>query len=94
MPLRLRLVPPTHRSTTDAFVSLEPVDRGCVLQLSHFVTDTARSIDNCYVVDLHPSLARLEPCLAGRPAAWDWDVFAQAHAHYASMGVARPGHAS
>ena len=38
---------------------LEPVDTGCVLRLSHFVTDTAAAIDNCYVVGLHTSLARL-----------------------------------
>ena len=45
---------------------LEPVDTGCVLRLSHFVTDAAAAIDNCYVVGLHASLARLAPCLAGR----------------------------
>jgi uncharacterized protein YndB with AHSA1/START domain len=69
---------------------LEPVDTGCVLRLSHFVTDTAGAIDNCYVVGLHASLARLAPCLAGRPVAWDWDGFAEAQAHYASIGLAPP----
>jgi uncharacterized protein YndB with AHSA1/START domain len=69
---------------------LEPVDTGCVLRLSHFVTDTAAAIDNCYVVGLHASLARLSPCLAGRPIAWDWDGFADAQAHYASIGLAPP----
>jgi uncharacterized protein YndB with AHSA1/START domain len=69
---------------------LEPVDTGCVLRLSHFVTDTAGAIDNCYVVGLHASLARLAPCLAGRPVAWDWDCFAEAQAHYASIGLAPP----
>ena len=69
---------------------LEPVDTGCVLRLSHFVTDTARAIDNCYVVGLHTSLTRLAPCLAGRPVAWDWDGFAEAQAHYAGIGLAPP----
>jgi len=69
---------------------LEPVDTGCVLRLSHFVTDTAGAIDNCYVVGLHASFARLAPCLAGRPVAWDWDGFAEAQAHYASIGLAPP----
>ncbi len=67
---------------------LEPVDTGCVLRLSHFVTDTDRAIGNSYVVGLHASLARLEPCLAGRPVAWDWDGCAEAQAHYASVGLA------
>ncbi len=67
---------------------LEPVDSGCLLRLSHFVTDAATAIDNCYVVGLDASLARLEPCLAGRPVAWDWDRFADAQAHYASAGLA------
>ena len=67
---------------------LEPVETGCVLRLSHFVTDTAAAIDNCYVVGLHASLARLVPCLAGRPTAWDWDGFAEAQAHYATIGIA------
>ena len=72
---------------------LEPVDTGCMLRLSHFVTDTATAINNCYVVGLYASLARLEPCLAGRPIAWDWDGFAVAQAHYASPGLARPASA-
>ena len=67
---------------------LEPVDDGCVLRLSHFVTDPDQARDNCYVVGLHASLARLEPCLAGRPVAWDWDGFAIAQAHYATLGFA------
>lgn len=67
---------------------LESVDTGCVLRLSHFVTDTAAAIDNCYVVGLHASLARLVPCLAGHPTSWDWDGFADAQAHYATVGLA------
>jgi uncharacterized protein YndB with AHSA1/START domain len=67
---------------------LEPVESGCVLRLSHFVTDTAAAIDKCYVVGLHASLSRLEPCLAGSPVAWDWDAFAVAQGQYASMGLA------
>lgn len=69
---------------------LEPVETGCVLRLSHFVTDAATAIDNCYVVGLHASLARLVPCLEGRPIAWDWDGFAETQAHYASVGLAPP----
>jgi uncharacterized protein YndB with AHSA1/START domain len=69
---------------------LEPADAGCVLRLSHFVTDTAAAIDSCYVVGLHASLARLEPCLAGAPVPWDWDAFAEAQAHYAGLGFAPP----
>jgi uncharacterized protein YndB with AHSA1/START domain len=96
----LRLEPPMllEHSYADAGSymrwELEPVDTGCVLRLSHFVTDTARAIDNCYVVGLHASLARLGPCLAGRPVAWDWDGFAEAQAHYASIGLAAPVDAS
>jgi len=67
---------------------LEPVDGGCVLRLSHFVTDTSAAVDNCFVVGLHTSLSRLVPCLAGRPIAWDWDAFAEARAHYAGIGLA------
>ena len=67
---------------------LQPEGPGCVLRLSYFVTDVPGAIDNCYVVGLHASLARLEPCLAGRPVPWDWDAFAAAQAYYASVGVA------
>jgi uncharacterized protein YndB with AHSA1/START domain len=95
----LRVEPPTLLEHTHADAShlrweLEPVDTGCVLRLSHFVTDTAQAIANCYVVGLHASLARLEPCLAGRPVAWDWEGFAAAQAHYASAGLAPPVDAS
>ena len=69
---------------------LEPVGSGCVLRLSHFVTDVDTAIGNCYVVGLHASLARLVPCLDRRPVAWDWDGFADAQAHYASLGFAPP----
>lgn len=67
---------------------LEAVDGGCVLRLSHFVTDVEAAIANCYVVGLDASLARLEPCLAGRPTPWDWEGFAAAQAHYATLGFA------
>jgi uncharacterized protein YndB with AHSA1/START domain len=91
----LRVEPPkllehTHVDASYLRWELEPVETGCVLRLSHFVTDPASAIDNCYVVGLHASLARLEPCLAGRPVAWDWDGFAEAQAHYASVGLAPP----
>ena len=69
---------------------LESVESGCLLRLSHFVTDTATAVDNCYVVGLHTSLSRLEPCLAGAPTAWDWDAFAESQAQYASIGLAPP----
>jgi uncharacterized protein YndB with AHSA1/START domain len=67
---------------------LEPVATGCVLRLSHFVTDGAAAIENCYVVGLHQSLSRLAPLLAGQPIAWDWDAFAEAQTEYARMGLA------
>ncbi|MFT3855175.1 MAG: hypothetical protein QM733_20940 [Ilumatobacteraceae bacterium] len=66
------------------------MDTGCVLRLSHFVTDPGAAIDNCYVVGLHTSLSRLEPNLAGHPVAWDWDGFAATQAHYATIGLAPP----
>ncbi|MFN8052556.1 MAG: SRPBCC family protein [Acidimicrobiales bacterium] len=69
---------------------LESVDTGCVLRLSHFVTDVAPAVERGYVVGLHHSLSRLEPCLAGRPTPWDWDVFADTQAHYAALGLAAP----
>jgi uncharacterized protein YndB with AHSA1/START domain len=69
---------------------LEPVETGCVLRLSHFVTDPDTAIDGCYIVGLHTSLSRLEPCLAGSPTPWDWDAFAAAQDHYATLGLASP----
>lgn len=92
----LRLEPPTLLEHTHVDPGslvrweLEPVDNGCVLRLSHFVPDTQTAIDRCYVVGLDASLARLEPCIAGRPVAWDWDGFAEAQAHYATLGFAPP----
>ncbi|MFN7148531.1 MAG: SRPBCC family protein [Microthrixaceae bacterium] len=67
---------------------LEPVDDGCILRLSHFVNDVGGAIDNCYVVGLHTSLTRLEPCLAGRPVPWDWESFEESKARYAALGLA------
>ena len=92
----LRVEPPMLLEHTHADPSsymrweLEAVDTGCVLRLSHFVTDTDAAIGNCYVVGLQASLARLEPCLAGHPVPWDWDGFAAAQAHYATIGLAPP----
>jgi uncharacterized protein YndB with AHSA1/START domain len=92
----LRVEPPMLLEHTHADAAsymrweLEPVDTGCVLRLSHFVPDPDAAIGNCYVVGLHASLARLAPCLAGRPIAWDWDGFAEAQAHYADIGLAPP----
>lgn len=67
---------------------LEPDDAGCVLRLSHFVTDPAVAIDRGYLVGLHQSLERLRPCLAGAPIAWDWDGFADHQRRYAAAGLA------
>lgn len=67
---------------------LEAVDTGCVLRLSHFVTDAGDAIGKCFVVGLHTSLSRLEPCLAGDPVAWNWSEFAAAQAAYAVLGLA------
>jgi uncharacterized protein YndB with AHSA1/START domain len=67
---------------------LEAFETGCVLRLSHFIADPADAIEKCYVVGLHASLARLGPCVAGHPTAWDWDGFADAQAHYSSIGLA------
>jgi uncharacterized protein YndB with AHSA1/START domain len=67
---------------------LESVDAGCVLRLSHFVTDVPAAIDNCYVVGLHTSLSRLVPCLDGHPVPWDWEAFAETQAAYATVGLA------
>jgi uncharacterized protein YndB with AHSA1/START domain len=73
---------------------LEAVDAGCLLRLTHTVTDVRDAIDNCYVVGLQTSLDRLGPALAGRPASWDWDAFAAHRAHYADLGLAAPEDAS
>ena len=67
---------------------LEPLDTGCVLRLSHFVTDVVAAVENGYVVGLHTSLSRLLPCLAGEPVPWDWEAFAEARARYAELGLA------
>lgn len=67
---------------------LEAVDDGCILRLSHFVTDVAAAVDRCYVVGLHTSLLRLVPCLQGAPTPWDTAAFALAQAHYATVGLA------
>jgi uncharacterized protein YndB with AHSA1/START domain len=92
----LRVEPPTLLEHTHADAGssmrwrLEPVDTGCVLRLSHFVTDPESAIRNCYVVGLHTSLERLVPALERRPIAWDWDGFAEAQASYAELGLAPP----
>jgi uncharacterized protein YndB with AHSA1/START domain len=69
---------------------LEAVDGGCILRLSHTVPDADTAIGGCYVVGLHTSLSRLEPALAGDPAAWDWESFATSQAAYAELGFAPP----
>ena len=67
---------------------LEAEGDGCVLRLSHFVTDRAAAIANCYVVGLHTSLDRLAPCLDGEPTPWDWEGFAAHQRRYALAGLA------
>ena len=67
---------------------LEAVEAGCVLRLSQFVPDAGAAVDRCYVVGLHTSLSRLEPCLSGHPASWDWEAFSLARSHYAALGLA------
>jgi uncharacterized protein YndB with AHSA1/START domain len=90
----LRVEPPlllehTHADPGSRMLwELEPADGGCVLRLSHFVPDRGAAIDNCYIVGLHMSLSRLAPCLAGAPAPWDWDVFADHQRRYAVAGLA------
>ena len=50
--------------------------------------DPAAAIDRGYLVGLHQSLERLEPCLAGAPIPWDWDGFAAHQRRYAAAGLA------
>ena len=69
---------------------IEAVDSGCILRLTQHVSDVIAAIDGCWVVGLHTSLSRLEPCLAGAPAPWDWGAFADAQARYADAGLAAP----
>ena len=73
---------------------LEAHDTGCILRLSHIVPDAEAAIDNCWLVGLQTSITRREPCPAGTPQPWDWDAFAAARAHYATIGLAAPEEAS
>jgi uncharacterized protein YndB with AHSA1/START domain len=90
----LRVEPPvllehTHVGPDSRLLwELEPDGDGCLLRLSHFVTDRAAAIDNCYAVGLHTSLDRLAPCLEGSPTPWDWDAFARHQRRYAAAGLA------
>ena len=92
----LRLEPPVLLEHTHldagSFMrwELEPADGGCTLRLSHFVQDAQAAIANCYLVGLHESLERLEPCLSGKPEPWDWERFGRAQARYAVIGLAAP----
>ncbi len=67
---------------------LEPVGEGCVLRLTHVMPDADAGIERCYVVGLHTSLSRLEPCLTATPSPWDWEAFERARAAYAHVGLA------
>ena len=67
---------------------LAALDDGCLLRLTQHVSDVAAAIDGCWIVGLHTSFSRLEPCLAGSPEPWDWDAFAASQAHYAEAGLA------
>ncbi len=90
----LRVEPPTlleHTHVDPGSVirwELESVGEGCILRLSHRVTDPELAIENCYVVGLHMSLERLAPSLRGQPVDWDWAVFAEHQARYAARGLA------
>ena len=90
----LRLDPPvllehTHPAPGSILLwELEVVGSGCILRLTHSLPDVTEAIDNNYLVGLQTSLARLEPCLAGRSEPWDWESFAAAQAHYAALGLA------
>jgi uncharacterized protein YndB with AHSA1/START domain len=92
----LRLEPPsllehTHPAAGSSMRwELEAVDTGCILRLSHMVPDVPDAVENCYLVGLQTSLDRLEPSLAGRPRAWDWEAFAVTQSHYAQLGLAAP----
>jgi uncharacterized protein YndB with AHSA1/START domain len=67
---------------------LAPVDDGCVLRLSHTVTDAEDAVGSGFVVGLHTSLSRLEPCLSGTPVPWDWAEHDVTQAAYAERGLA------
>lgn len=69
---------------------LEEIAEGCLLRVAHFVTDVASAVDRCFLVGLQTSLDRFEPALASRPVDWDWDAFAEAQAHYSTLGFAPP----
>ena len=69
---------------------LERADGGCTLRLSHFLADPQIAVTNCYLVGLHESLERLEPCLSGKPEPWDWERFGRNQARYADQGLAVP----
>ena len=73
---------------------LEPVDTGCVLRLSHFVTDADAAIDNCYVVGLHTSLARLEPASPVGPSPGTGTASPRRRRTTPSLGLAAPVAAS
>ena len=92
----LRLEPPTlleHTHVDEGSVmrwELAPEAGGCLLRLSHVVPDVQAAVTNCYLVGLHESLERLEPCLAGKPEPWDWERFGRNQARYAEQGLAAP----
>lgn len=67
---------------------LEGFETGCILRLTHFVTDVDAALEHGFVVGLQTSLDRLGPLLAGDPVPWDWGAFADARRHYAERGLA------
>jgi len=91
----LRVEPPTlleHTHVDPGSVirwELQSTDDGCILRLSHSITDPDLAIENCYIVGLHTSLERLAPSLRGQPIDWDWGVFAEHQARYAVRGLAK-----
>src|SRR3546814_12817257 len=92
----LRIEPPTLLEYTHGDPGsymrweLAEVDGGCLLRVSHFVTDLASAIERCFLVGLPTSLYRLVPSLAGQPTDWDWAAFATAQAPDAPPGL-EPG---
>jgi uncharacterized protein YndB with AHSA1/START domain len=69
---------------------IEAVDDGAVLRLTQHVSDVDAAVDGNWIAGMHHSLSRLQPSLAGSPAAWDWDAFAAAQARYSALGLAAP----
>jgi uncharacterized protein YndB with AHSA1/START domain len=92
----LRVEPPVrfeHTHFVDGVTvawELESVAEGTVLRFDQHVANVDEAVEGCWIVGMHTSLLRLPPALAGAPAPWDWDAFADLRAHYAEHGLAAP----